>query len=122
MIRTLPLLIAPLVLAACSEAPAQEAEGDSAPTSREIAAAIENAEPSLAPADRDTFAEKFAAACPSAKAVNKASCRAQGMGSRNFVCEYSLGDDEFMRHEGVLSAADGEYVLDNPEKVCAQGA
>ena len=123
MIRTLLLLTPALVLAACSEAPAQDAPEDAKPTAREMQAAIENNDgPKLAPPDRDLFAEKFAAACPSQKPVNKAFCQAQGMGSHDFTCEYGLGEDEYMRHEGVLSEVDGEYQLLETEKVCAQGA
>jgi hypothetical protein len=108
-----------LALAACGEAPAQE--GPKKPTANDLKAAIEQGG-RIAPPTRDTFAEKFAAACPSQKPVNKADCRAQGMGSHDFTCKYGLGDDEYLRHEGVLSEQDGEYVLLESEKVCAQGA
>lgn len=118
MIRTL-LILSPLVLAACSEAPAED--GSKAPTAKEMQAAIEKGG-KLAPPTRDTFAEKFAAACPKQEPVNKANCLAQGMGSHDFTCEYGLGDDEYLRHEGVLSEVEGEYVLLETEKVCAQGS
>lgn len=120
MIRTL-LILSPLALAlgACSESPAEDAKAK-APTAREVAAAIEKGS-DLAPPTRDTFAEKFAAACPASKKVNKADCRAQGMGSHDFTCKYGLGDDEYLRHEGVLSEVEGDYVLLEPETVCAQG-
>ena len=120
MTRTL-FLLSPLalVLGACSESPAEDAE-PKAPTAREMEAAIKEGG-KLAPPNRDTFAEKFAAACPSQKKVNKALCQAQGMGSHDFTCEYGLGDDEYLRHEGVLSEVEGEYVLQDPETVCAQG-
>ncbi|MEM7690210.1 MAG: hypothetical protein AAF291_14420 [Pseudomonadota bacterium] len=121
MIRPL-LLLAPLALTlgACSESAPEEAE-DKAPTAREVQAAIDKGT-KLAPPDRDVFAEKFAAACPSQEKVNKALCRAQGMGSHDFTCEYGLGDDDYLRHEGVLSEVEGEYVLQDPDTVCAQGA
>jgi hypothetical protein len=121
MNRTL-LVLSPLALAlgACSEGPAEDAERK-APTAREMAAAIEEGG-KLAPPNRDVFAEKFAAACPSQKPVNNADCRAQGMGSHDFTCKYGLGEDEYLRHEGTLSEVEGEYVLLDPETVCAQGA
>lgn len=121
MIRTLVILspIA-LVLGACSQGAEDDAE-PKAPTVREMQAAIDKGG-KLAPPTRDTFAEKFAAACSEQKPVNKAVCRAQGMGSHDFTCEYGLGDDEYLRHEGVLSEVEGEYVLIEPETVCAQGA
>ncbi|MDJ0978795.1 MAG: hypothetical protein QNI87_09675 [Erythrobacter sp.] len=121
MIRTL-IILSPLALAAsaCSQGANEEAEPQ-APTAREVQAAIEKGG-KLSPPDRDVFAEKFAAACPSQKPVNKATCLAQGMGSHDFTCEYGLGDDDYLRHEGVLSEVDGEYVLLEPETVCAQGA
>ncbi len=121
MIRTL-LVLSPLALAlgACAESPAEEAESK-APTAREVAAAIEKGS-KLAPPNRDVFAEKFAETCPSQEPVNKADCRAQGMGSHDFTCKYGLGDDDYLRHEGTLSEVEGEYVLLDPETVCAQGA
>ncbi|MEM9085459.1 MAG: hypothetical protein AAFR70_12270 [Pseudomonadota bacterium] len=119
MIKKL-LILAPLALAACSEAPAEEEPKK--PTANEMKAALEKSGPKLLPPNRDTFAEKFAAACPSAKEVNLAECRAQGMGSHDFTCKYGLGKDEYLRHEGVLSEVEGEYVLQEPETVCAQGA
>lgn len=121
MIRTL-LLLSPLALAlgACSEGPAEEAEAK-APTAREVEAAIKEGS-KLAPPTHDTFAEKYAAACPSQKKVNQALCKAQGMGSHDFTCEYGLGDDEYLRHEGTLSEVEGEYVLQDTDTVCAQGS
>jgi len=44
------------------------------------------------------------------------------MGSHDFTCKYSLGDDEYLRHEGVLSEVEGEYVLQDTDTVCAQGS
>jgi len=119
MIRTL-FLLAPLALAACSEAPAAEPETKK-PTANDVAAAIEKGS-SLAPPNRDLFAEKLAAACPAVKPVNQADCRAQGMGSHDFTCKYGLGDDEYLRYEGTLSEVEGEYVLQDTDTVCAQGA
>ena len=119
MIRTL-FILAPLALAACSEAPAQDIEADK-PTANEVAAAIEEGS-KLSPPNRDLFAEKLAAACPALKPVNQAECRSQGMGSHDFTCKYGLGKDEYLRYEGVLAEVEGEYVLQDTDTVCAQGA
>ncbi|MEM7702296.1 MAG: hypothetical protein AAF251_10205 [Pseudomonadota bacterium] len=121
MIRTL-LVLSPIALAlgACSETPAEDAE-PKAPTAREVEAAIKEGG-KLSPPNRDLFAEKLAAACPALKPVNQAECRAQGMGSHDFTCKYGLGTDEYLRHEGVLAEVEGEYVLQDTDTVCAQGA
>lgn len=117
MIR-IAVILAPLslVVAACSEEVAE------APAPVETTAVQEEVGPTLHPPDRDKFAERFAAACPSAQEISTAMCRAQGMGSHDFTCEYGLGDDEYMRHEAVLHEVDGEWEVENPEEVCAQGA
>ena len=120
MIRTLSLL-APLTLALGACSPAAEEAEEQAPTAREVQAAIEKGT-KLSPPDRDLFAAKFAEACPSQKPVNKATCRSQGMGSHDFTCEYGLGDDDYLRHEGTLAEVEGEYVLQDTDTVCAQGA
>ncbi|MEL6877524.1 MAG: hypothetical protein AAGL68_05430 [Pseudomonadota bacterium] len=113
------LPVAILSLAACGEEPTPV----DTPTPEETIQA--QAEDLPEPADRDAFAAAFSAACPNAKSVNNASCTAMGMGSPSFLCEYGLGDDEYLRHEGVVTRSEeGElaYTLDDPEKVCAQGA
>ncbi len=110
-----------LTLAACGDEPAAT-PAEEAPSVEESLAA--DAEDLAEPADRDAFVAAFSAACPDAKPVNNASCQALGMGSPSFVCEYGLGDDEYLRHKGVVTQSEGElpYTLDDPEKVCAQGA
>ena len=111
-----------LTLAACGEEPATEVVEETPSVEESLAA---EAEEGTEPADRDAFAAAYEAACPNSKPVNNASCTALGMGSPSFLCEYGLGDDEYLRHEGVVTVSEeGElaYTLDDPEKVCAQGA
>ncbi|MEM6858235.1 MAG: hypothetical protein AAF559_10215 [Pseudomonadota bacterium] len=122
MIRTL-FILSPLALtlAACSEGPAEE-EAPAKPTANEMKAVLAEEGPTLSPPNRDLFAEKLAAACPALKPVKNADCRAQGMGSHDFTCKYGLGKDEYLRYEGVLAEVEGEYVLQDTDTVCAQGA
>ncbi len=110
------LPIATLALAGCGDSAAEP----EAPAPAETAEVVAPEEDSLPPADRDSFAAAFAAACPAAEPVNNASCQAMGMGSDSFLCEYGLGDDEYLRHKGVVSQGEDGYVLDDPETVCAQ--
>ena len=70
MIKKL-LILAPLALAACSEAPAEEAPKK--PTANEMKAALETRGPKLLPPNRDTFAEKFAARKAGAATTSPAS-------------------------------------------------
>jgi len=110
------LILSPLALAACAQEPAE------APAPVETTAIEEEIGPTLHPPDRDKFAERFAVACPAAPQISTAMCRAQGMGSHDFTCEYGLGDDEYMRHEAVLQEVDGEWEVEDPDAVCAQGS
>lgn len=104
-----------LAIAACGEEP--EAEAVVLPEPVPTVAAT----PSLSPPTQDTFAAAFAEACPEAKPVNTSLCKSRGMGSNMFVCEYGLGEDEYLRHEADLEPQDGEWVIADPEAVCEQG-
>ncbi len=107
------LLALPLfALAACSE-PAPE------PAPAEIAVPEE---PSLDPADRETFTRVFAAECPDAEPVTEAICRASGIGSDDFICDFSTREDKYNAGEATLIAGDDDYSLENPETACTQGA
>ena len=115
--NSLPLLaIAPLaLLAACGEEPAPEP----APTT---AAVEEAAEPSLPPPDEAVFSATFAKTCPDAEPVSTSICKRAGMGSPEVICEYGLGDDEYLRNETRMVEGETEWEIADPESTCAQGA
>lgn len=106
-----------LALAACGEEPAPAPE----PTATETAVA-EPEEPALPAPDEEVFAATFAKACPSAKPVSTSVCKRAGLASDNMICEYGLGDDEYLRHKATLTPGDGEWIVADTETVCAQGA
>lgn len=109
------IAIAPLVLfAACSEEP----EPQPAP----VETPNVPAEPSLPPPDSAVFAAAFAKTCPDAKPVNTSACKRAGMGSPEVICEYGLGDDEYLRNETKLVQGETEWEIADPETTCAQGA
>ncbi|WP_234989880.1 hypothetical protein [Altererythrobacter xiamenensis] len=110
----LSLLPFTVLMAACGEEPAPEP----APAETVAPEPIE----SLPAPDQELFATLHAAACPEAKPVNTAVCRRAGMGSEDVICEYGLGDDEYLRNTATLTAGDGEWVLTDTETVCAAGA
>lgn len=103
----LPLALA---IAACGEEPAP------APADTQIAAP----EPveSLPAPDQALFTTKYAEACPEDDAVNTAVCRRAGMGSPDVVCEFGLGEDEYLRNQATLTAQDGGWAFADPENVC----
>ena len=104
----LPLL---LTLAACGEEPAPAPQ----PTP---AATVASPTANLPPPDQMVFSEVFAAACPDAEPVNTAVCKRAGLGSPQVICEYGLGEDEYLRNRATLVAADGAWTLDEPDAVC----
>ena len=113
--KKIALSLLPLIaLTACGEEPAP------APAETE-AAAPEPIETLPAP-DQDLFTRLHAEACPEAKPVNTAVCRRVGMGSEDVLCEYGLGDDEYLRNKATLTAVDGGWQLTETETVCAAGA
>jgi len=109
-----PFALCALVAACSQEQPAPEPEPK--------AVAAEPAKPSLPAPDAEIFKAVFAKACPKAKPVNKSVCKRAGFGSHDVICEYGLGTDEYLRHKATLTPGEGEWVLANPEKTCAQGA
>ena len=108
--KKLTLILPIALLAACGEEPAPEP----VPTETAAPEPIET----LAAPDQALFSGKYAEACPSEDAVNTAVCRRAGMGSPDVVCEFGLGEDEYLRHKGTLTAVDGEWQLADPENVC----
>jgi len=109
-VKKLALLLPALALAACDEEPAPE------PVATEVAAP----EPieTLAAPDQAYFTTKYAEACPEEDAVNTAICKRAGMGSPDVVCEFGLGEDEYLRNKATLTAGDGEWTFADPENVC----
>ncbi|WP_299193424.1 hypothetical protein [uncultured Erythrobacter sp.] len=107
--------IAPLaLLAACGEEPA--------PAPVETPVVAEPEAPEIPPPDATFFTQKFAEICPNAEPVNTAACRRRGMGSPEVLCEFGLGDDEYLRHESILVQGETEWEIADPETTCAAGA
>ena len=104
------LLLPLALLAACGDEPAAE------PVPTE-AAAPEPIETLPAP-DQALFTAKYAEACPEEEAVNTAVCRRAGMGSPDVICEFGLGEDEYLRNKATLTDGEGEWVFAEPENVC----
>jgi hypothetical protein len=109
-------LIAPItLLAGCN--------GESAPAPAETpAAAPTPVTPSLPAPDEKIFAAAFAKACPTAPKVSVSSCKSAGMGSPDFLCQYGLGDDEYLRQSLTLTAKDGEWTVKDADTVCTEAA
>ncbi|TCD06319.1 hypothetical protein EYB45_00855 [Erythrobacteraceae bacterium CFH 75059] len=107
----LPLL---LIVGACGQEPAP------APQPTQPAEPLATA--GLPPPDEGVFRTVFAEACPSAERVSTALCRRAGLGSADVVCEYGLGNDEYRRNRATLTAADGAWNLNEPDRVCAANA
>lgn len=111
------LLLPVLALAACGQEPAPQP----APTETAAPAPVST----LPAPDQGTFTEAFMAACKGAETVNEAVCKRAGMGSSNVICDYSLGDDEYLRHEATLnpnSDKTGWVIADAPTVCAAHGA
>ena len=106
------VLLLPLAfLAACGEEPAPQPVD-------EAAAPVAEATPSLPAPDQALFTAKYAEACPEDEAVNTAVCKRAGLGSDDVICEFGLGEDEYLRNSATLSAGDGEWVFAEPDNVC----
>ena len=111
------LAIAPLaLLAACGEEPAPE------PAPVETPVVAEPAAPALPAPDEAVFAATFAKTCPNAKPVAVSACKRAGMGSPEVICQYGLGDDEYLRNTTTLVQGESEWEIADPETTCAQGA
>ncbi|WP_120076612.1 hypothetical protein [Aurantiacibacter odishensis] len=108
------LLIAlPIIaLAACAEP---------APEPAPVETATPEPTPSAPAPDQALFSELYAAACPDNEAVNESICQ-RAMGADTASCEFSLGDDEYLRNDATLELDEtGEaWVLADAEAVCTQ--
>ena len=113
MIKNITALAAATLLAACGSETAEQPV--TAPV--EGVATPEPIETLPAP-DEALFSAKYAEACPDEEAVNTAICKRAGMGSPDVVCEFGLGEDEYLRNEATLTAGDGEWAFADPENVC----
>ncbi len=108
--------LAPLVLlAACGAEPAPEP----APIK---AAVVEPEVPSIPSPDEEVFAALFAKTCPEAKPVSTSVCKRAGMGSPEVICEFGLGDDEYLRNKTTLVQGETEWTISDPDAACALGA
>ncbi len=105
------LLLPLALLAACGEEPAPQPVD-------EAAAPVAEAAPSLPAPDQALFTAKYAEACPDEEPINTAMCKRAGMGSPDVVCEFGLGDDEYLRNKATLIAGEGEWTFADPENVC----
>lgn len=87
-----------------------------------VAAPTEVAEvaPALPAPDQELFTELFAKTCPAAEAVSTAACKRAGLGSKNVICEFGLGEDDYLRHKATLEAGETEWTLAEPEALCAE--
>jgi hypothetical protein len=113
-VNKIALFIPVLMLAACGQEPAPE------PVATEAAAPVPVS--TLPAPDQATFTAAFAAACNGAETVNEAICKRAGMGSENVICDYSLGDDEYLRHKATLNPNPDKtgWVIADPQKVCTE--
>ncbi|RXZ65666.1 hypothetical protein ETX26_02690 [Pelagerythrobacter rhizovicinus] len=112
MVKKIALLLPVLALAACGQEPAPEPAPTQTPTAP--------ATPSLPAPDQELFTELLAEACPELAPVNTAVCKRAGFGSSDVICEYGLGEDEYLRNKAKLTPGEGEWVLADPENVCAR--
>ncbi len=109
--KKLTFLLPIFALAACGEEPA--------PEPAETVAPVEVVE--LAAPDQELFTGLLAENCPELEPVNTAVCR-RAMGADEAVCEYGLGDDEFLRNDATIAVneAGDAWMLEDAEAVCAQ--
>ena len=104
-----------LALAACNSEEPVEPQ----PVQAQVVVPVE---PSLPAPDEELFAATYAEACGDAKPVNTSICKSQGLGKEGFVCEYGLGDDEYLRNKTTIVPVEGKWALAEPEKTCAADA
>ena len=110
----LALLLPICALAACGAEPAAQP----APEPTEVV----TPEPikTLPAPNEKLFSELFAKTCPAAETVGTSSCKRAGMGSKDVICEFGLGEDKHLRHTATLTAGEDRWTLADAEKVCAE--
>ncbi|MXO85725.1 hypothetical protein GRI38_06730 [Altererythrobacter aurantiacus] len=111
------------VIAACAALVACGEAAEEAPEQVPADVATEEetfeVEPERPAPDQAVFTEVFAATCPDAEPVSNAVCR-RALGQDNVSCEFGLGEDQYLRHEAMLTP-DGEgWALDNAPAICAE--
>ena len=107
------IFLFPIVaLAACQQEPVAE------PVAAQTVAAVPEG-PSLPAPTPEVFAAAFAAACTKAEPVNISVCKRAGLGSTDAVCEFGLGDDEYLRNKATITPVDDAWTIANPETTCA---
>jgi hypothetical protein len=115
-VKQIALLLPLVLLAACGQ------QAEDAPAAAKTVAAAAPAPVSKLPAPtQQTFAAAFGDACKGAKPVKTAVCKRAGLGSKDVVCEFGLGDDEYLRNRATLTANEDNtgWVLADPATVCA---
>lgn len=112
-IAALAAIAAFTALTACSE--------EAAPAPAPVETTAPEPVASAPAPDQALFAELHAATCEVAEPVNESLCR-RGFGTDTVSCEFSLGDDEYMRNDATLELDEtGEaWVIADAETVCAQ--
>lgn len=117
-LNALPLLaVAPLaLLAACGE------ETVAQPEPKEPSIEEQLATPTIPPPDAEIFASLLAKTCPDMKPVSTSACKRAGMGSPEVICEFGLGDDEYLRNKTTLVQGESEWKIADAETTCAIGA
>ena len=118
MIKTVTALASLALLAACGGAE------EPAPAETAMAPTPQPTESSLEAPTTEIITSLVAEACPDFEPVGNSQCLSQGMGTNAFNCEFSTGDDEYLRNDAevVLGESGDQWVLADSEKVCAQGA
>lgn len=111
MIKFAPAFALLGILSACSGEP--EAQPTEAATQAAPAPTA-----SLPAPTQELFTELYAAACPADEPVSTAACKRAGFGSEDVLCEFGLGEDEYLRNEATLTPADGAWTLADPENAC----
>ena len=115
-VKKIALLLPVLALAACGQ------QAEETPAAAETVAAAPEPVNTLPAPDQATFSEVFAASCEGAEPVNTAVCKRAGMGSKDVICEYGLGEDTYLRHKATITANEDStaWVFADAATVCAE--